>query len=416
MIWSARSMVQLRLFLLGTSLAVSVMIGMVMVKPVAAAPDQPDQPLPGQILVKRTSDSAHASQGQQVVASESFEWEILSVPPEETAAALAQLQADPTVAAIEFDYPIFPAAWPNDPAVQSGTQWALTRLQAGDAWEISTGSAITVAVLDSGIDTAHPDLAGQWVPGYNFYDDSDDITDRCGHGTHVAGIVAAAANNGEGISGIAPNAILLPVKVIGDECYGSYGRTIKGIKYAVEQGARVIVIASGGLIYQEALHDAVRYAREQGVLVAVSAGNQDNNAPFYPGSFEESTTVAGTDEQDNAYDKSNYGEQIDISAPAVHIYSTYVRDGRSGYTYMTGTSMASPYVGGLAALMLAVQPSLSVDQLEDLMRLTADDLGEPGWDEVFGAGRINAAKALQLLKPVAQIATPHYIYLPMVQP
>ncbi|HXF64159.1 MAG TPA: S8 family serine peptidase [Caldilineaceae bacterium] len=383
----------------------------------AAAADQPAHPLPDRILVKRTGDAVYtAAQDGPAPTPETLGWEVLSVPPEETAEVLARLQADPTVAAVEFDYPILPAYWPNDPAVLSGAQWALTRLQVEQAWDISTGAAITVAVLDSGIDTAHPDLAGRWLPGYNFFDDNHDITDRCGHGTHVAGIVAAAADNGEGISGMAPQAILLPVKVIGDECFGSYGRMVKGIEYAVAQGARVIVISSGGLMYQQALHDAVRYARAQGVLVVVAAGNQDSRAPFYPGSFAESFTVAGTDTQDGAYAKSNYGEQIDVAAPAVHIYSTYVRDGRSDYTYMTGTSMAAPHVGGLAALILAVQPAMPVDQLEHLLRLTADDLGAPGWDEEFGAGRINAARALQTLKPVAQIAAPRTLYLPMVQP
>jgi subtilisin family serine protease len=343
-------------------------------------------------------------------------WETVTFAPAEEAAALARLQADPAVVAVTPDYPLFPAYLPDDPAIRSGEQWAPARLGLDVAWEISSGEAITVAVLDSGIDIHHPDLRGQWIPGYNFFDDNGNIDDGCGHGTHVAGIVAATANNRRGVSGVAPKAILLPVKVIGDECWGSYGRLIDGIRYAVARGARILVIASGGSVAQDALHDAIRFARRQGVLVAVAAGNRASRLPFYPGNYAESFTVAGTTAQDTVYANSNYGSQIDVAAPAANIFSTYVDDGVSGYAYLTGTSMAAPHVAGLAALVWAVQPDLPLGRVEKLLGQTADDLGAPGWDETFGFGRINAQRALAAFGPAGQTGTRHTTFLPFVAP
>ncbi len=351
-------------------------------------------------LVKWQSEVSIATTFAAPVPVETYqtwplEWQIIDVAAADAGALLAELQADPRVATITLDYPLEPAFTPNDPGVNNGTQWAIRRVGVDIAWYFARGQSITVAILDSGIDPNHPDLVGQLVPGFDFYSETTDTRDVCGHGTHVAGIVGAVADNGIGIAGVAHQAKLMPVKVIGDDCKGTYSRLIQGILYAVDNGARVIVISSGGTFEHPGLRDALIYARERNVLVVASAGNKGDDSPFYPGSFAEAFTISGTDQNDGRFDRSTYGNQIDLSAPAVSIYSTYVTPaGGSTYAYMTGTSMSSPYVGGVAALLLSLDPDLTLTDLETILRQTADDLGAPGWDPYFGWGRVNAWRAL----------------------
>lgn len=331
-----------------------------------------------------------------------LDWQIVEVDAIHANELMADLSADPRVASFTPDYSLEIAAEPDDPAFRDGSQWALGKVGADIAWEFSQGQAITVAIVDSGIDGTHPDLAGQLVEGYDFYSESTDTSDPCGHGTHVAGIVAAAANNGIGIAGLAHQAKLMPVKVISDACTGTYSRLILGILYAVDNGARVIVITSGATYEHVGLRDAIQYARDHNVIVVAAAGNRGTDVPFYPGSYEEAFTVAGTNNDDGRYVSSTYGTQIDVSAPATTIYSTYYKpDTGSTYAYMTGTSMAAPHVGALAALILAVDPTIALEDLEMVLRQTADDLGESGWDQHFGWGRINAWRALAAVSPAA---------------
>lgn len=333
-------------------------------------------------------------------------WQVIEVPAADAESVLASLQNDPRVVDATADYSLELAYTPNDPGYVGGEQWSMDKVGAEIAWEFSTGRAITVAVVDSGIDPNHPDLANQLVKGHNFFDDSDDTADLCGHGTHVAGIIAAAADNAEGVVGLAFNAVLMPVKVIDDSCTGSYSRLMQGIIYAVEHGARIIVITSGGSFDHKGVHDAVRLAHDRGVLVVVAAGNRNSALPFYPGSFEESFTVAGTDPDDARYVNSNFGNQIDVAAPATTIYSTYYKEGvGSTYAYMTGTSMAAPHVAGIAALILAAVPDTSLNDLEAVLRQTADDLGPTGWDPNFGWGRVNAWRAVAAVIPPSGAAT-----------
>lgn len=337
-------------------------------------------------------------------------WEVIEVSAAEAPAVMAQLAAEPGVMEVTPDYPLELAWNPNDPGYLTGEQWSLDKIGADVAWAFSAGEAITVAVIDSGIDHNHPDLVGRIVPGYNFTDDNEDTTDLCGHGTHVAGIVAAETGNAIGVAGIAPRATIMPIKVIGESCTGSYARLMQGIIYAADHGARVISITSGGGYSHTGLHDAIVYAQEKGVFVAVAAGNRGNSAPFYPGSFEESFTVAGTDAADKEYTNSNFGTQIDISAPAVRILSTYWRpEEGSTYASMTGTSMATPHVAAVAALVLAIDPDLSVSDLSSVLVNSARDLGSEGWDPHFGAGRLTAWRAVAAVSPAAgNVRLGHY--------
>ena len=297
------------------------------------------------------------------------------------------------------DVVTLPSAEMTNPILASGGQWAPQRIQAPEAWNQSDGRDVIVAIVDSGIDLNHPDLRDRLVPGQNFWEDNAEPTDRCGHGTHVAGIVAASAYNGEGVTGIAHGAKLMPVKVMADECYGTYSRMIAGILYAADAGARVIVITSGAYIDSPLLHDAVIYAQQKGVLMVAAAGNDGTDRPFYPAAYDEVIAVAGADQWDGSYYRTNHGPHIDIAAPAVEIISSFWADGQSTYAIMTGTSMAAPHVAGTAALALALDPALSLDDLVDVLFTGAEDRGDLGYDLYFGHGRTNAWLTVQGVLP-----------------
>ncbi len=337
-------------------------------------------------------------------------WEVIEVDASRAPALMAELQATQGIVEVTPDYPLELLWDPNDPSFIEGHQWSLDKIGANVAWEFSTGEEIVVAVLDSGIDPNHPDLVGRVVTGHNFFDDSTDTTDLCGHGTHVSGIIAGATNNAIGMASVAHQAKIMPLKVIDDECKGSYSRLMQAIIYAVDQDVRILSITSGGGFEHDGLHDAIKYAEDKGVLVVVAAGNRGDDLPFYPGSFAESFTTSGTDQNDNRYEKTNYGEQIDISAPATFIYSTYYNntDG-STYAYMSGTSMAAPHVAAVAALILAVDPKLTLAELKNALIDSATDLGEPGWDPIFGWGRVTAWRAVAAVSPAAgNVRLGHY--------
>jgi thermitase len=338
-----------------------------------------------------------ALEAVQVVDSlESIGTQILQVPPHRLNEVYAALQQDPNVESVAYDVLTAPAAIPNDPALMAGTQWAPQRLQAPEAWDITTGQDVVIAVVDSGVDPNHPDLRDRLIPGYNIYNNNTNTSDGCGHGTHLAGIAAATGNNAQGIAGIAYSARIMPVKVMNDTCSGSYSRLIQGIFYAVDNGARVIVISSGATVESVYLRDALIYARQRGVVVAAAAGNNNNAVPFYPAAYPEAICVAGSDANDNRYTSSNYGSHVDIAAPASSVHSTYWNSA-SGSTYanMSGTSMAAPHVAGVAALLLARNPALTVGEIETILSSTADDRDAPGWDPYFGAGRVNAWRAVE---------------------
>lgn len=363
--------------------------------------------LPDRLLIKfnpgaRGSDIAalHSQAGTKVRRNiDQIGAQELEVPAQQLERAYARLVNNPNVEYVLPDYVVRPTFVPNDPYFASGTQWAPQKIQAPAAWDLATGSGVTIAVIDSGIDPNHPDLRDRLVPGYNFFDGSYDTSDGCGHGTHVAGIAAATGNNSEGITGIAFNSRLMPIKAINNYCSGSVGSIILGITYAVDQGARVIVISSGTTSPHNALLDAINYARSRGVIVVAASGNSNTDVPFYPASYPEAFAVAGTDANDNRYGASNFGSQIDVAAPATPIYSTYW-SGSTGSTYanMGGTSMAAPHVAGVAALVLSINPGLSASQLEDLLKANADDLGAIGWDPYFGSGRVNAWRAVSAVQ------------------
>jgi thermitase len=303
---------------------------------------------------------------------------------------------------------------PDDPSYNS--QWALTKTQAVAGWSLFPGSygvggGATIGILDTGVDVAHPDLASQidTAGAANCVNESETCEagpalDDAGHGTHTAGIAAAAANNGFGVAGTAFSSRVMPVKVLG-AVGGSYAAVTNGILWAAQHGARVISLSLGGWFYSKTLCDAVRIATESyGALVVASAGNGGGPYVLYPAGCPGAVAVAATNASDHAASWSNFGSGIFVSAPGVSIHSTYPP---STFSTMSGTSMAAPAVAGLAALLFGQDPSRSPSDVKLILARSADKVGEvryrarpvtvcPGCTHHprYGYGRINVRRAL----------------------
>lgn len=339
---------------------------------------------------------------------------VAQVPAGETVEGFAALlEAQPNVVCAQPDYLYtLGAVSVND--TYAGDQWYLDAMGVPDAWSATMGAAgVVVAVLDTGIDLSHPDLAGQIVSPTDVVEPATDAQDDNGHGTHVAGIIGAIANNARGVAGIAPGTRLMPVDVFGYYATSSgtvFGaltsKVIEGISYAVSNSADVINISLGGADYDSLFETAVNGAVAAGVVVVAAAGNDGEDGTHYPSDFDACISVIATDWNDDRAGYSNYGGDKDISAPGGDtnadpdydslILSTYYNPitHASGYAWMDGTSMASPMVAGVAALVLSANSSLTVAEVKDILYVTAVDLGAPGRDDDYGYGRVNAAAAV----------------------
>jgi len=279
---------------------------------------------------------------------------------------------------------------PNDP--NWGIQYGLTNIRAPQGWDISTGSAaVTIAIVDSGVDYGHPDLAGKLLGGYDFVNNDDNPQDDNGHGTHVAGIAAASSNNGAGVAGVSWGARIMPVKVLNASGGGTYANTAAGVIWAIDHGAQVINLSLGGSGESAILEDAINYAHGRGAMVVAAAGNTGSNFILYPARSPNVIAVARTNSANN-WDGSNYGPEIDLSAPGTLIYSTVI----GGYDYKSGSSMSTGFVSGLAAILMGIPGNGSPDVIESQMELTALDIEFAGWDEYTGAGLIQMDAAIQL--------------------
>ncbi len=271
---------------------------------------------------------------------------------------------------------------------------------------------VTVAILDSGIRATHEDLAERVVGGWNFFHDTSNHADDHGHGTHVAGIAAAHANNGVGLAGVAhfPEVDLLSVKVCGPTAtwFGlvlSYGCTdsaiTEGIIWAADQGAHVLNLSLGGADHSQAQQDALAYALDEDALPVCAAGNNGTSTVSYPARNPECVAVSSTNWSDGLASYSNWGDEIELSAPGGGFeddpysqISSALHDADDAYGWKAGTSMASPQVAGLAAVLYSLGVG-GPDAVRKRMHETAHDLGDPGWDPVFGYGRIDAAAAIE---------------------
>ncbi len=330
--------------------------------------------------------------------------------------ALRILKNNPLVEYAEPNYIAHAFMVPNDPYYSY--QWHFHSSDEGGidmepAWDLATGNDVIVAVIDTGIRVGS-DLANTcFVSGYDFVNDDTDPVDDNGHGTHVAGTIAQSTNNNEGVAGVAFNACLMPVKVLDYRGYGTYADIVDGIYYAVDHGANIISMSLGGSSGSEALEDAVAYAYNNGVTVIAAAGNDGANAISYPAAYDAYVIAVGATQ----YDKqrapySNYGSSLDVVAPGGNLDLDQNGDGYGdgvlqqtfevtwwggiqwGYYFYEGTSMATPHVSGTAALLYSVGVT-SPDEIRNILQSTAIDLGDPGWDQYYGWGLINAYAALQ---------------------
>jgi thermitase len=322
--------------------------------------------------------------------------QVVNIPASQIAEKVRAYSANPRVAYAEPDYLAQADGTPDDPYF--GQQWGLTKVEAPQAWDVTTGSSsINIAILDTGIDLDHPDLASKLITSINF-SSSATVDDVYGHGTHVAGIAAAITNNGIGVAGLGYNATIMNVKVMGDTGSGAYSWIASGIIWAADNGAEVINMSLGGSSSSSTLEDAVNYAWNKGVVVVAAAGNSGSTLPSYPAYYTNCIAVAATDANDAKASWSNYGDWVDVAAPGLSIYST-LKD--NGYGYMSGTSMACPHVAGLAGLVFTVVSDANGDgKLNDEVRsrieATCDNIGVSG----IGQGRINAARAVGSAPPL----------------
>ncbi|MBI3996753.1 MAG: S8 family serine peptidase [Candidatus Omnitrophica bacterium] len=391
----------------------------------------------------RTRFARRAARSRGVPPPDLSQVYLLELPKDtDVLKAAEEFARDPHVAYAHPNYKAEVLAEPNDPSY--GELWGLQKIQASSAWDEFTdpiagpGQGVLVGVIDTGIDYTHPDLAQNiWtnpgeiagdgvdndnngfvddVHGYDFASNDGDPKDGHSHGTHVAGTIAAVGHNALGVVGVAPNATLLAAKGLSDGGSGSLDWLASAIQYAVDRGADVLNNSWGcrGGCPSDPEHptvteDAVAYAHSLGTVVVFAAGNDGRDvADYSPASQPEPITVSATTEEDMRATFSNYGPRIDVGAPGVGILSTVPAD---GYQSFSGTSMACPHVVGTVALILSIQPTLTNEDVRDVLSLSADDVGVLGSDEDTGAGRINALKAAQLAKQYIPGQTPRILRL-----
>lgn len=313
-------------------------------------------------------------------------------------ALLPRLRTVPGVVAAEPDAVVSAHRKPNDPYARK--QWAIGKTGLSRAWDVTTGTAaVTVAVIDTGVAAAHPDLKGKVLAGVDVVHGDEDADDDHGHGTHVAGTVAAATNNRRGVSGVAWGAKVLPVKVLGANGSGTSCDVLVGMVEAVKRGAHVLNLSLGfASACPVAYRLATEYATQQKVLVVASSGNDalQGGPTSAPANCAGVLGVGATDRYDLPASFSTFGAAVDVSAPGVDIVSTTVNPKKRTYGYGegSGSSMAAPHVAGLAALLRSKHPDWTPQQISDVIVQTADDKGAKGRDDFYGAGRINAARAL----------------------
>ncbi|MFU2013739.1 S8 family serine peptidase [Peribacillus butanolivorans] len=322
--------------------------------------------------------------------------ETVDVPKGETTDNLIEeLEDQKNVEYAEPNYLFKKMESPNDPAYID--QWHHKTLGTQAAWTKSMGSKeMVVAIIDDGIDRNHEDLKGKIDHPYDAVRNRKNIVPVGEHGTHIAGIIAGSANNDLGGTGVAPNIKIMPINVFKGE-YADTADIIEAIHYAVQQGADIINMSLGDTRYSEALNKAVQEAYSKGLLLVAAAGNEGDMGKsvqrVYPAAFSHVISVAATDSKDKRTSYSNYHSTVDIAAPGDYILSTLPGD---RYGWMSGTSMATPMVAGVAALIWSNEPKLTKYEVEYRLYDSAIDLGTKGKDIYYGNGRVNAKKALEM--------------------
>src|SRR3989344_3876803 len=327
-------------------------------------------------------------------------------------AAINGLLRNPRVTAVELDSEVYAA----DPELDNS--WGVKRIGAGTVHDgDNKGLGIKIGIIDSGINYNHPDLDGVYVGGYDFVQNDSDPMDVYGHGTHVAG-TACAEDNGFGVVGVAPNCALYSIRVLNDDGVGSWSATIAAMDWAVQNGMQVVNLSLGSSRNPgTAVKTAFDNAEKAGLVIAAAAGNSGNtvgkgNNIIYPAKYAYVIAVGATDLADKRASFSSTGSELEIMAPGVSVLSTWNDDtsyldpqpicvgGVCYYKYGSGTSMASPHVAGVAALVIAKGitdengNNRINDEVRQIMNSTARDLGTAGRDPQYGYGLVDAVAAV----------------------
>lgn len=403
---------------LPTRIIFIVCVGLCVLGSAADASRKPDRYKAGEVLVKfkpgaRAKEviAAHRATVREVVPR--IDVYCLRLPAGlSVAKAVDRLSRNPNVVFAGPNHIVYATVFPNDEWFDL-FQWSLYNLDgrhdihAPEAWNLSTGSTNTIiAIVDSGIESSHPDLADKVIAGYNAIDGTTDTEDDHMHGTFVAGIAAASTNNYEGMAGVDWQAKLMPVKVISASGEGEEIDAAEGIIWAVDHGAQIINLSFGTYLDVPALEAAVNEAWAAGSVVVCASGNDDLDdavSPHYPSYYPAAISVGATNEYDHrctaadwGLGGSNYGDSLDVMAPGNWIFSTVPTwySWLMPYDLGSGTSASAPFVSGLAGLVWAAHPEWSNQQVRDQIEQTCDDIGSTGWDRYTGWGRINAYRAL----------------------
>lgn len=318
-----------------------------------------------------------------------------AVAPARHEAALASLRSEEDVTSAgrevisrALDSSPNDAAWPD--------QWGLRVTGIPRAWTLTVPTRrVVVAVLDTGVDAGHPDLQQALVPGYDFVAQTTTPTDREGHGTAVAGVIAARTNNHIGIAGVCGACVVMPVKVLGDDGVGDDSVIAAGIVWAADHGAGVINMSLGGPGTTPALNDALAYAAAKGTVILAAAGNSAASVEFYPAADPHVISVGGTTEADRPYEWSNFGDWVKLAAPGCNVAPTL----GDGYVTFCGTSSATPVVAGVAALALSANGELTPEDLMQAFERPAVPISG-----FVRYGRIDARATLSLVSPVQTVA------------